>query len=119
MFSNHPKTNYIFSTSLNFSSANAFKLDKSKILLFVKELTDDKILDLKAYAEDNLSMNPMMKFVSNKVENSVVKEKKCWLPAFFPCLARFFYRLLPRGQLNARLWGKRLTIYLLNNKTLE
>ena len=36
MFSNHPKTNFIFSTSFNFLSANAFSLDQSKILSFGK-----------------------------------------------------------------------------------
>ena len=42
MFSTLPKTNFNFSVAFNLSSANAFNLDQSKILLCGKELNDVK-----------------------------------------------------------------------------
>ena len=42
MFSTLPKTNFNFSVAFNLSSANAFNLDQSKILLCGKELRLEK-----------------------------------------------------------------------------
>ena len=42
MFSTLPKTNFNFSVAFNLSSANAFNLDQSKILLCGKELRENR-----------------------------------------------------------------------------
>ena len=64
MFSTLPKTNFNFSVTFILSSANALKLDQSKILLFGK--------GLKAFADDNVNM---MISVYNRAENTVGKKK--------------------------------------------
>ena len=72
------------------SSANAFKLDWSKILLFDKELCsslpNNKNIDwseLKAFAEDKISVNEIMTFLPFRIENiQCGKWRKFWLPAF-------------------------------------
>ena len=43
MLSTLPRTNFKFSVTIYLSSANAFSLDKSKILLFGKELTNETV----------------------------------------------------------------------------
>ena len=53
----------------------------------LNSLPNDNFLDgskLKAFAENKLNLAEKLKFVSERVENIVGKEKKCWLPAFSP-----------------------------------
>ena len=53
MFSVLPKANFNFWFAFKLSSANAFNLDLSKILLSGKELTHNMILD-----KSKISLNP-------------------------------------------------------------
>ena len=52
------------------SSANAFKLDQSKILLFNSTKINDK---LKVFADDKINVNEKFKSGLGGVENMVVK----------------------------------------------
>ena len=50
-------------------------------------LPDDNMLalsKLKAFADSKFSVTQNIKFVYHRIENIVGKEKKLWLPAFFP-----------------------------------
>ena len=59
-----PKANFSFRVTLILSSANAFNFDKSKILLFAKEL--------KAFAHDKINMTEKLKFHLEWVELNIV-----------------------------------------------
>ena len=78
MFSNLSKTKIIVLVPFILSSANALKLDQSKIVLFGNRLTlpNAKILDmskLKAFAGDKIDVTEKLKFVLERVENIVGK----------------------------------------------
>ena len=51
-------------------------------------LPKDKVLDLpefKKFSNDNIIVTQHLKFTSERAEkNIVVKQEKCWLPAFSP-----------------------------------
>ena len=62
-FSTHPNLNFNFWVTFILSSANAFNLDWSKILLFGKELMlcqDDKIKLKELFADKNFNMVQMV-----------------------------------------------------------
>ena len=100
----------IILTAFNFSSANAFNLVMSKILSFGKGLNPhfrtpspfdhSLFLDrtkLRAFAEDKLFVAVMMFSLFYRVENFVVKRRKCWQP-FSPFSHIVFQSLLSQGR---------------------
>ena len=54
---------------------------------WVKPLPNDKSLDvtkLKAFADDKIKVTKMRNSLFDRLENTVGKWRKCWLPAFSP-----------------------------------
>ena len=69
--------------------------------MLVNQLPDDKIFNItkfKAFAEDKLDVAKMTISLSDRVENTVEKRRKCWLSAFssFPTVfsKAFFCRVV-------------------------
>ena len=69
---------------MDFSSANALNLVKSKNLSYGKELTLYEVKKI-----DNINMTQKLKCNLGQVGNVVEKGEKCWLQAFSPNTTMF------------------------------
>ena len=98
MFSTLHKTNFKISVTFILSSAHAFNLDQSKILL-VAPLPEDKskTSKLTEFADNNFKFDKNGRKLSKRIENIVGKRRNCSLRAISPFPPVFSKGLFPRG----------------------
>ena len=89
MFSTLSKTNFNFWVTFILLSVNALNSDQSKILSLNKEFSLIHTISLRL----------------KSLENIVKKDKSCWLPAFSPLPAMFFFPIKKQSFLSKAIFN--------------